>query len=355
MGLSVTRTGFPSTGVYRGGTSIRGDTYTFNNLDELYETARRLPEVERHDVYAQHEDDEQWAQVPWRDSLWTDEAEPELAGEVSSSDDFYNVIQYGDILEAVGQGMESRGVEPEGHVTLSPTRHKMSAKIGLDQVVEPAEGDEIALQLHTRSGHSGYHGVKYELGAERVVCSNGMTAFVADHSFEQTHGEPFQPQLAYHAVDSMIDGSDEVEERLERAQERTLLNQDEALLVLHDLGIDEYLENPTADLINALHQEVNDLENPSLYETYNAATYALTHLAEQDTPEYVLDEGYERAAQLLEYGDGIPHPGVLAENTVQSRARRLVEAEEPESEEYWEGETEAVRNLMQQHEIQVEG
>jgi hypothetical protein len=142
---------------------------------------------------------------------------------------------------------------------------------------------------------------------------------------------------------------------LERAQERTLLNQDEALLVLHDLGINEYLENPTADLLNALHQEVDDLENPSLYDTYNAATYALTHLAEQDTPEYVLDDGYERAAQLLEYGDGIPHPDILGENTVQSRARSLVEAEEPESVEYWEGETEAVRNLMDQHEIQVEG
>jgi hypothetical protein len=231
----------------------------------------------------------------------------------------------------------------------------MSAKIGLDQVVEPVEGDEIALELHARSGHSGYHGVKYELGAERMVCSNGMTAFVADQSFEQTHNEPFQPQLAYHAVDSMIDGVDDVEERLEKAQDRTLMNRDEALLVLHDLELGEYLENPTADLVNALEEEVEDPQEPSLYETFNAATYALTHLTNDQTPEYVLDEGYERAAQLLEYGDGIPHPGILAENTVQNRAHRLVEADEPESEEYWEGESEAVRNLMEQHEIQVEG
>ncbi len=295
---------------------------------------------------------DEWTQVPWRDSLWTDEEDPEMAGEVSSSDDFYNVIQYGDILEAVGQGMESRGVEPEGHVTISPTRHKMSAKIGLGEVVEPVEGDEIALQLHTRSGHSGYHGVKYEPGAERMVCSNGMTAFVADHSFEQTHGEPFQPQLAYHAVDAMIDGADEVEKRLEEARERTLLNQDEALLILHDLGIDQYLENPTSDLVNALHEEVDDPDNPSLYETYNAATYALTHLSVQDTPEYVLDDGYEKAAELLEYGDGIPHPEILGENTVQNRARSLVEADESETEEYWDGETETVRDLMEYHEIE---
>lgn len=293
--------------------------------------------------------------MPWRDSLWTDEREPRLAGEVSSSEDFYNVIQYGDILEEVGRGLERHGVEPEGHVTVASSYHKMSAKLGLDQVVVPRDGDEIALQLHTRSGHSGYHGVKYELGAERLVCSNGMTAFVADHSFEQTHGDPFQPQLAHHAVDSMMDGVDTVNHRLQEAQERTLLNQDEALLVLYDLGIDEYLEDPTPDLINALHEEVEDPENPSLYETFNAATYALTHLTDEDTPEYVLDEGYERAARLLEYGDGMPHPRILGENAVQRRAHTLVEADDPEDEEYWPGETDVVRDLVQEYEIGVGG
>lgn len=312
-----------------------------------------MPDVERHDVYAKHGDLDEWEPVPWRDSLWTTEDEPRMAGEVSSSDDWYNIIQYGDILEEVGRGLENHGVEPRGHVTVSPSFHKMTGKIDLGQVVEAREDDEIAIQLHTRSGHSGYHGVKYELGAERLVCSNGMTAFVADHSYEQTHSEPFQPQLAHHAVDSMIEGVDTVEQRLQDAQERTLVNRDEALLVLHDLGIDQYLENPTADLVNALHQEVEDPENPSLYETFNAATYALTHLSQENTPEYVLDDGYERAAQLLEYGEGIPHPNILGENAVQSRANVLIESENPEDEEYWEGETEAVRELLETHEIQA--
>lgn len=276
-----------------------------------------------------------------------------MAGEVSSSDDFYNIIQYGEILEEVGRGLESHGVEPSGHVTVSPSYHKMTSKVDLGQTVEARKDDEIAIQLHTRSGHSGYHGVKYELGAERLVCSNGMTAFVADHSFEQTHNEPFQPQLAHHAVDSMIEGVDAVEQRLEDAQERTLTNRDEALLVLQDLGIDKFLENPTADLVNSLHEEVEDPDNPSLYETFNAATYALTHLSEDDTPEYVLDQGYERAAQLLEYGEGIPHPDILGENAVRSRANTLIESENPEKEEYWEGETDAVRELLETHEIQA--
>jgi hypothetical protein len=227
----------------------------------------------------------------------------------------------------------------------------MSARIGLDQTVEPQPGDVIEADLRVRSGHSGFHGVKYENGAMRQVCSNGMMAFVADQTYDQTHGEEFDPGLAIHAVDSAVEGIDQVEQRLEEAQERTLMNQDEALLVMQDMGIGRYLENPTADMINAVHEEIEDPDNPSLYETYNAATYALTHLADDDIPQYQLDNGYEQAAGILEYGDGIPHPGILGENAVQSRANELIE--DPDAEEYWEGERESVRELMEKHEIEA--
>jgi hypothetical protein len=320
-------------------------------LEELYETADSLPEVERHEVYARQEDRDEWTQVPWRDSLWTNESEPQLAGEVSSSEDFYNVIQYDDILDAVGQRLEHHEISPSGHVSLSDSRHKMSAKIGLDQRVEPQDGDEIELHLHTRSGHSGYHGVKYEIGAERLVCSNGMTAFVSEHSYDQTHGEPFQPQLAYHAVDSMIEGVDTVEERLEEAQNRTLLNQDEALLVLMESGIGRYLENPVPDLLNAMHNEVDDPESPTLWETYNTATRALTHYT-RDVPDYELAEGFESAAQLLESGGNeLPEPERLGHAAVDNRVHAVIEQED--SEPYWEGETESLRELMEEHEIRA--
>jgi hypothetical protein len=178
-----------------------------------------------------------------------------------------------------------------------------------------------------------------------------MMAFVADQQFEQTHGEEFQPGLAMHAVDSVVEGVDEVEARLQEAQERTLRNKDEALLVLQDTGIDYLLENPTSDLILALNEQAEDMEEPSLYDTFNAATYALTHLAEDDIPQYELDTGFERAGQILEYGDGIPHPDILGENAVRRRANELIE--DPDGEEYWEGETESVRELMEEYEIQA--
>jgi len=330
------------------------DRYDFSDLDGLLQIAEdEVPDVERHEVYAHNEALDEWQEVPWRDSLWTDDEDSRMAGEVSASDDWYNVIQYGDILESVGQAIEARDedISPDGHVEVSPSAHKMTARVGLDQTVEPAPGDEIDVDLRVRSGHSGYHGLKFDIGALRQVCSNGMMAFVADQSYEQTHSEPFQKQFVYHAVDSAVEGVDKVEERLEEAQNRELRNMDEAALVLHDFGVDQYLENPTADTLNALHEEVEDPENPSLYETFNAATYALTHLS-KDMPQYQLDDGYEQAAEILEYGEGIPHPDILGENAVERRSRELIEGGD-DVDEYWEGEREDLRDLMEAHEIQA--
>ncbi|WP_235007298.1 DUF932 domain-containing protein [Haloarcula mannanilytica] len=269
---------------------------------------------------------------------------------VSSSDDFYNVIQYGDILETVGDAAERHGIQPEGQVSVSPTAHKMTADLDLGSKVYADQDDAIELGLRVRSGHSGFHGLKYDVGAERQVCSNGMTSFISELGFEQTHGEPFQPGVAYNAVDAVVESPAEIEHRLAQAQNRELLNQDEALLVLLDTGIDRYLEDPVPDLLNALQSEVEDSENPTLWETYNAGTRALTHYSSE--PEYDLAEGFERAARLLENGTNqIPDPETLGKTAVDRRTRDLIES--GDSEPYWPEERKSLRELMEKHGIEA--
>jgi hypothetical protein len=127
---------------------------------------------------------DEWNQVPYRDSLWTDDGR--TTGVVSSNDDFYNIIQYGDILETVGDAVEqhsdSLDLDVSGKVSLSPTAHKMSAEIDFegDTTVYASQNDPVDVGLKIRSGHSGFHALKYDIGAERQVCSNGMMAFVSD-------------------------------------------------------------------------------------------------------------------------------------------------------------------------------
>lgn len=331
--------------------SIQGERYTFEGLDELYKTAEELPEVSRHDVYAHHTGEDEWDRVPYRDSLWTDDGR--TTGVVSSNDDFYNVIQYGDILETTGKAIERyEEISPHGSVSISPTGHKMSAKIDFDgATVYANQDDPIDMGLKIRSGHSGFHGLKYDIGGMRQVCSNGMMGFVSELQFDQTHGEPFQPGLAYNAVDAVVESPEIIEHRLAQAQNRELVNQDESLLVLMDLGIDQYLENPVPDLLNALYDEVEDPEAPTLWETYNAATRALTHYT-HDILDYNLDQGFERAAQLLETGfNEIPEPEKLGRNAIENRTRSLIE--QGDSEPYWEGEEESLRELMEEHELKA--
>lgn len=75
-------------------------------------TAEQLPKVDRHDVYAHNEELDEWEEVPYRDSLWTDEGR--TTGVVSNSQDVYNGIQYGDVLEAVGHGIDRSSIESRG-------------------------------------------------------------------------------------------------------------------------------------------------------------------------------------------------------------------------------------------------
>jgi len=227
----------------------------------------------------------------------------------------------------------------------------MSSSIDLDQEVYANEEDPIDLGLQVQSGHSGFHGLKYDIGAERQVCSNGMTAFISELSFDQTHGEPFQPGLAYNAVDAVVESPAEIEHRLAQAQNRELMNQDEALLVLMESGIDRHLENPVPDILNSLYDEVEDPEAPTLWETYNAATRALTHYS-NDVPDYELAGGFEQASQLLENGaNEIPEPERLGRQAVDNRSRQLIER--GDAEPYWEEEAQTLRELMEQHEIQA--
>lgn len=280
-----------------------------------------------------------------------------MTGDVSASENYYNIIQYGDILWSIGQGVDQyEDIDVHGSVSLSPSAHLMSAHVnfeGESATVYADEGDAIDLGLKVRSGHSGYHALKYDVGARRQVCSNGMMGFVSDLHFEQIHGEEFQPGLAYNAVDAVIESPDVVEKRIEDAQSRELMNRDEALLVLMDFGIERFLQDPVPDLVNALTDEVEDPERPTLWETYNAATRALTHYT-RGVPEYELDAGFEAAARLIENGrSDVPEPRELGRETVEQRINDYVE--DSEVEPYWDGEEDSLHELAELHGIGAAG
>lgn len=310
--------------------------------------------MEPGDVYGHHSESDEWEEWPYRQSLWTGDGR--LAGIVSSSDQYYNVIQYPDILDTYASGIRQRqedtDFEISGSTEIAPDYHKMSTRVNFDgePEVEVGEGDVIQLGNRVRSGHSGYHGVKIDVGGLREVCSNGMMGWVADTTYEQTHQEPFRPEIVFNGIDAVIDGTEVVQQRLEDAQREELRGgKDEARLLLHEL-IEPYLENPRGDIALSIEEEV-DGADATLYEAYNAGTRALSHHARQDIPQYDLDEAYDQLSQLLDQAGSLPDAEEYGRRTVENRAYRLTEDQGVE--EHWEGETQDVRELLETHGIEA--
>jgi hypothetical protein len=323
---------------------ISDNIYTFDGLDELHGTADKLPEVERYEVHAYHPDRDEWKTLPYRDSLWIEDGS--AVGDVSASTDFYQVHQYSDIIESVALALDAYDdvLDPKGHVILSDSGHKLSAYVDFpDMTVEPEPDDVIDLGLKVRSGHTGFHGLKYDVGAERQVCRNGMIAFVSDFHTGQTHSEPLDYGLARTAVDAIVEGIDVVEDRLDAAIDREFLSEDEALLVLLDHGLDTYFADPVATLRESLQEEV-DADKPTLYDTYNAATRAITHAA--DLTAERRDVALDQAATLLDTAGDLPDPTDLGQRALERRVNTYAT---DDVEPYWEDEEDTLHALLEAH------
>ena len=234
---------------------------------------------------------------------------------------------------------------PKGHVILSDSGHKLSGYVDFDGIAaEPADGDVIDLGLKVRSGHTGFHGLKYDVGAERQVCSNGMMAFVSDLHFEQTHQDPLNYGLARNAVDAIISGVDVVDERLDAARNQEFYSVDEALLVLLDHGLDAYFDDPVATLRASLQEELDGSQDqPTLYDTYNTATRAITHMGDLSMAQR--EDALERAAGLLDASGRLPASEELGQHALEQRVETYTT--EDEVVPYWEDEEETLHTLLQ--------
>lgn len=308
-----------------------------------------MSEIERQDIYAHHPDHDKWAQLHYRDSLWTSDGMP--VGDVSANENHYHVFQPADIVDYEAQALEqySDTVRPKGHVRESEDGRKLIIYTDLDGLaVEPLDGDVYELGKRTSHAHTGMHGLHHDIGAVRVVCTNGMVAFDSEKAFSQTHSEPLDYSLFDHAYDSIINGVEDVEERIQAAADQELVNRDEALLVLTDLGIDTYLpsDDPIETLRDALDAELDaDEEQPTLYDTYNAATRALTHADGLTADDR--DRGLEQAAALLDRHGEVPDADTLGRRAVERRVETYTaeEAVEP----YWDDEEETLQTLIAVH------
>ncbi|MFC4359263.1 hypothetical protein ACFO0N_15055 [Halobium salinum] len=279
-----------------------------------------------------------------------------MAGDVSKNKDFYQVIQYDDILNDTADAIRRKQQTDDlnfgvsGYVELADDYHKMTANTifdGDETTLHLEDDDAIQTGLNIRSGHSGFHGLKIQPSALRQICSNGMMGWVADKTFEQTHSEEYQPALIHHGVDAVIDGAEELEQRLEAAQNEYLLGgKDELRLLMHEM-IGDYLDTPIGDIPLSIEAETQ-ADDISLYDAYQSMTRALSHHAKDDVPQYRLDRGFDEAARLLDTGyNQLPDAEQFGEQVIERRANQVIENQDIER--YWDQEDETLQELMAQH------
>jgi len=150
--------------------------------------------------------------------------------------------------------------------------------------------------------------------------------------------------LARTAVDAIVEGVDVVEDRLDAATDRQFLNEEEALLVLMDHGLDAYFADPVVTLRESLRKEA-DADQPTLYDTYNAATRAITHAA--DLSPGRRDMALDQAATLLDAAGTVPDPTDLGQRALERRVDTY--ATDDAVEPYWENEEDSLHTLLEAH------
>lgn len=322
------------------------DRYLFEGFDEAYEVAETIPDAERHEIYAHNTETDDWNLVPWRHSIYLEDGRGP-AGDVSASDDWYTISDFGDIFESVITPLEEYedAVTPKGNAYLSQEGSTFDAYIDLEGVaIEPFDGDVHELGIYIDAGHTGAKGISMMSAAMRQICSNGEYDLVADQEFYQDHQRPLDYTMGKQVVDAVMHGSEVVEQRLQDAHEERFVNREEALLTLLETPSAGQLDSPVEALEDALDAET-DSDQPSLYETYQALTRAVTH--ESDLSHERRNRALRQASELIDQDGALPDPADLSQEAIERRVDEYSDVDDEEVEQYWADERETLSDLIE--------
>lgn len=345
--------------------AVFGTRFDFNDVHDLREIGDKLPDLEFGDAYGTHPDDDldEWQRASYKQSGWAvdpETVEPQLVSIVSQYQ--FEPHDYGsDIVAGLADAIERFQTDDDypdfdvsGFIETSDTYHKFLGQTDFDGVeINPGEQeDPIKAGIRATSGNWGGQATKFTSAWFRELCSNGLIDIDASNEYRQTHHEAFDESLPYVSVRGVLDGLDDVEAKLEKAQETRFRNKEEAIGLLYDLGIPDFIDGGHGDVVLSYEDQVDDRHNPSAYELYQAATNLLSNRASDNLSQIELNRGFEAASQLIDDGSGdLPSTDAMAEDYLERRAYDLTDADDPEDIEQYDGELEDVQAALEERGI----
>lgn len=291
------------------------EKYTFETLSEFEQVVEEIGKrytVEKHDrkdsavlCKFDTESDTEWKPDFNRSPLaMKRDGEIMDAAAVAQSERWYTPIEFSTPLQSVASRVPK--IDDIGDISGSVAikrAKKMVGDIKLNGVeATDATGSNLDISLRIRTAHTGFNAVKFEIGAERLVCSNGMKRFVPETQWSHGHNEgKFNSKITHEALVAAVNSPTTIHERTVKAHEQQFSCFEEALLsLLHageQISLPDILPHDPVDILRESLQEETEKSPPSLYDVYNAATHAVTHT--EDMSDFQRDLGLEIASELI--------------------------------------------------------
>lgn len=321
-----------------------------NKMERKFTAAKETADAK---VLCMVDDGDTWLQDYDRDPLVVyEDGDPVNAAAVSSNKSYYTPTQFHTPFRALEDALSTKEITPQGEITIGRYKKRLTSKITFDSVdiVDPT-GNRINIGLKVDTAHNGFSAVKIDLGAERLVCENGLTAWDSQYTFRHEHNQgSFRDDIMIQTVEAIMTDTERIAERFEHAHDQHFRNLDEMYLQLLDCGIEWLFDEPMRALREAYEQEKSWHNNPeqmrqspSLYDAYMVGTYAIDHLAKDDASEQAKKTCRERITNLIEtYNGSTPDPSDMVSSTVEERTHRLTSSD---GEEEWDGEYEIVQRV----------
>ena len=201
----------------------------------------------------------------------------------------YNVVQNRELIQPVEDVLSDLGLEPterKAYVMKNGERMRMRYIFRDEQVKIPKVGDTMGFRMDVDNSFNLSHRIRTIGGAERLVCTNGMTTLENEVSMTKKHSANVETSFLEDAIKKAVSNWDNAVAKAETLTARAI-EHEQGLTILGNLvrmgALSDRMSGEIAKVWNSPEYDLDKDRN--LYNLYNATTQHLTRNVENTRSE----------------------------------------------------------------------
>ena len=189
----------------------------------------------------------------------------------------YTLLPHAEVVDAMRETL--RGQETDEKIALTHNGARMHLEITLPNITLKVEGDEIAMRLVVANSYDGSRKVNIAFGAYRLVCSNGMIIGRRMVSVSRRHVGAVSIEVQQMRKQmTMLTAQFTATAPLLQKMAATQLTAPKKFFDATSLRIPTYLAK-------VAREQFKKEEDGTVWDAYNALTFAITHKLRRANPE----------------------------------------------------------------------